>query len=452
MFILIAIGAMRLFKKEKIVENDRALKTIYCCGIAFYQKKYTLTSQSVSFCGLEFFSKKISQNDICYRIFSFINIKQNFDNLYKNIIKDKRSVILYFDHALGGGTDVYSKCQINQLKRDENVWRIQYLPAKKIFCLTAFTSTKEYANKFWNLSQLKKIALQANVTEIIINNLVSYANSLSVLDFVDEIKKNHKNKITVSMRGHDFQSICVSYNLLNDKGVFCNLPDMKVCEQCSKHFQLNEKIEKHKILLSGMTDIVLWRKRWEIFYRDTVDELIVFSDAVRDIFLKVYPFLQDRIKVIPHKVRSFRQVNIPEHKGINIAFLGNLNSVAKGKNIIKEMAKIAQNPKAASLFVIGSLDGIDGITVTGKYNPDNLPDIVENLKVDIIFIPSVWPETFSYTTAEAMQMNIPVACFDFGAPAERVRKYHKGLVISKLDAKTALDEICNFIHKQKNED
>ena len=42
-------------------------------------------------------------------------------------------------------------------------------------------------------------------------------------------------------------------------------------------------------------------------------------------------------------------------------------------------------------------------------------------------------------------MNIPVACFDIGAPAERIKKYGKGIVISKIDAKTALDEITDRI-------
>ncbi|HNW25912.1 MAG TPA: glycosyltransferase [Candidatus Gastranaerophilaceae bacterium] len=62
-------------------------------------------------------------------------------------------------------------------------------------------------------------------------------------------------------------------------------------------------------------------------------------------------------------------------------------------------------------------------------------------------IPSIWPETFSYTTAEAMMLKYPVACFDIGAPAQRVKNYDKGVVISKIDAQTALDEIVNFLRK-----
>ncbi len=47
-------------------------------------------------------------------------------------------------------------------------------------------------------------------------------------------------------------------------------------------------------------------------------------------------------------------------------------------------------------------------------------------------------------------MGLPVACFDLGAPAERVRNYEKGLIISKIDAETALREIEGFVLEKKH--
>ena len=73
--------------------------------------------------------------------------------------------------------------------------------------------------------------------------------------------------------------------------------------------------------------------------------------------------------------------------------------------------------------------------------------LMEKNFIDFILIPSVWPETFSYTTEEAMTMGLPVACYDLGAPAERVKKYKKGLIISKIDAQTTLKEIEQFFQR-----
>jgi hypothetical protein len=45
-----------------------------------------------------------------------------------------------------------------------------------------------------------------------------------------------------------------------------------------------------------------------------------------------------------------------------------------------------------------------------------------------------------------MQMSYPLAVFDLGAPAERVKRYDKGLIIKKIDAQFALGEIIKMLH------
>ena len=78
------------------------------------------------------------------------------------------------------------------------------------------------------------------------------------------------------------------------------------------------------------------------------------------------------------------------------------------------------------------------MTVTGRYMRSELPDLVEHYGVDMVWFPSIWPETFSYVTEEVMDMGLPIACFDIGAPAERVRGYAGGLVLQNKDARQAL--------------
>ncbi|WP_330582768.1 glycosyltransferase [Suipraeoptans intestinalis] len=61
--------------------------------------------------------------------------------------------------------------------------------------------------------------------------------------------------------------------------------------------------------------------------------------------------------------------------------------------------------------------------------------------IDIFLIPSIWPETFSYTTEEIMQMGMPVMSFDIGAPAERIKKYEKGLIIPEISPQAVLKSV-----------
>ena len=93
----------------------------------------------------------------------------------------------------------------------------------------------------------------------------------------------------------------------------------------------------------------------------------------------------------------------------------------------------------------------DNIFAHGKYKARNLPRIMQKHKIDLVFIPSVWPETFSYTTSEAMSMGLPVACYDMGAPAERISKYSRGLILNKISPKENLMEIIKFIKTQRQQ-
>ena len=107
--------------------------------------------------------------------------------------------------------------------------------------------------------------------------------------------------------------------------------------------------------------------------------------------------------------------------------LGNI-SPAKGANILKELDLILPKFKNVHMFLAGKVGfSPKNIKLLGQYKLENLASLMEKNFIDFILIPSIGPETFSYTTEEAMTMGLPVACYDLGAPAERVKKYKKGL-------------------------
>jgi glycosyltransferase involved in cell wall biosynthesis len=112
------------------------------------------------------------------------------------------------------------------------------------------------------------------------------------------------------------------------------------------------------------------------------------------------------------------------------------------------MAEIIEHEAAGTtLIVIGPFDGwLRGrqVTVTGPYKVEDLPSILTEFGVNICFLPSIWPETYSYVTSELMALDMPLCCFDLGAPAERVRDYDKGLVIGQIDAVVRLVRSADF--------
>ena len=105
--------------------------------------------------------------------------------------------------------------------------------------------------------------------------------------------------------------------------------------------------------------------------------------------------------------------------------------------------------KKVNLFCVGDyVNAPQNMVVTGEYKRENLPDILEKKQIDLVFIPSICAETFSYTTSEAIAMNVPVACFNLGGQADQVSVYPKGFLLELSDSTgAALYKILDFLSK-----
>lgn len=352
------------------------------------------------------------------------------------------NVKFFVDIGLGGGTDSYFYIQLLKYKQDFTIIRLQYIQVLKMYQITLFDKEVERILVVNTLSELEKIMLQLNIQEVIISNLVSYPNVLGMLNIIRNIKRPN---MLISARGHDFYSVCLFYTLVNgDK--FCGWPNNADCQKC---FPINTHNGKRdKKLLSGIKNIDIWRKAWYDFYRDIVDEMIVFSQSSYDIFTETYPCLIDKTQIIPHDVPYLRPIRECKGELITIGILGAIESVSKGKKIVQELEKIIATYNDIKLVVIGEYKALSNKTIViGRYRRENLSDIVSENNINIILIPSIWPETFSYTTSEGMLMGLPVACFNLGAQAERVSKYNKGLIIEEINAEKALSKMYIFCRK-----
>lgn len=355
-----------------------------------------------------------------------------------------RPIILWIDHALGGGTEVYSMRQFEKLGADFDVLRLQYMPATQQYHLTmAQNKHKMYQTR--DIREICDFCCRQNIQQIVLNNLVAYKDAPQILQIIEQIKSKCVGRPLVSFRGHDYHAICPSFNLINCDGKYCNLSHGVGCEECWRNKILGNSAATHRVLKSGATSIEKWRLDWGQFLADTADEIILFSNATADIFLRTYPNIAHKIKIIPHTVPEYEQVNTKPHNGINIAVLGAM-SHQKGADVIRAMASEINPTQNINIVVIGTMKNPPkNIRVYGAYRSRALPRIMRRNNIDIVFIPSIWPETFSYTTSEAMSMGMPIACYAMGAPAERVGPYNRGLVLNKIAPRENLNQIINFI-------
>lgn len=426
---------MTLLRKKRIYTSDCIVRKYKLCGITVFKKRFDryVTMWVLGIPVAKFKNKRHPSN-----------IKRNRKNFIAILEKSPRTV-LWIDHSLGGGTEIYT---MNSFKDtpDTTYIRFQCIPIYNVFLLSIFNASQSEKQTFPTLKETASFLKQINFDEIVVNNIVGYPKAIDILHLVTEYKKRKKGNVRVSFRGHDFHAICPSFTLLNCDDQYCWLSNLDICEQCLAKKRFAKSDKENEILRSGATTVKEWRTAWNTFFNETLDTFIVFSDEIAQIFFKVYPQLREKTIVIPHKTTIYHTVCIKPHKSINIAFLGNIDLVVKGSHVVDRMIKIIDQYKNVKLKVIGKTEKLNRkLYSTGKYYPHELPNLMRREQIDIVFIASVAPETFSYTTSEAMSMGLPIACFNFGAPYERVRNYSKGLILESMDEKYILDHITDFV-------
>ena len=346
--------------------------------------------------------------------------------------------ILYVINDWGGGSERYFKMQREKLIQDGlGVFSLCYRKQKDYYELT-YTDQDMVLGYYLNdLEELGKLSQWISFDEIIVNQLTLYPDLEQALLAITEAKVRHHAKLV--MLFHDYYALCPSYNLTHKNGSFCQDAKGESCRKCYEQWNFAKNMD--------CVDIRQWRAWWKRFL-DECDEVRCFS---RDTLKRVENIYGTGLAytLVPHQVDYLcpvdKKTKISET--LNIGILGSI-SAHKGGYIIQEMLEVIErNCLPIRIILIGYADGIKlqastHLVVTGPYQVTELPLLVYEQDVDVVFIPSIWPETFSYTAEEAMQMHLPLAAFDLGAPAERIAHYDRGMTVPLgISTEELLDQI-----------
>lgn len=358
--------------------------------------------------------------------------------LFLCLAQTKTPTNLFFNHTLGGGANDYLLSKKKDiLSSNQKFIEVAYDVYANHYRMQI--NYKGYELKLYSevLEEIINIIELSNIDTIYINELVTYPDLYSILNLIVKMKNFTNAKLV--MLGHDYFSVCPTINLLSNEGVYCNM----VCKEKGDCLKNNTYICDSRY--NGISD---WRSNWGRILTEC-DSIVVFSNDSKKILEKAYGELEN-IKVVPHVTNKMLEVKkkFKLTENLNIGVLGVLSD-RKGLKIVKEMLdRIHKEKLSVNIVIVGTCEediSDENCIITGRYTREQLPRLMYLYDIDIIFIASVWPETFSYTTEEAMKMNMPVATFNLGAPAERVCKYDKGLIVDSLDAGCALDSILRFM-------
>ncbi|KMO11781.1 glycosyltransferase [Methylobacterium platani] len=232
---------------------------------------------------------------------------------------------------------------------------------------------------------------------------------------------------------HDFQWYCPKVHLVDGRDVYCEEPPADVCRHCTVRGVAYDYGDQNVLMGGGLDG---WLATNERILRGA-RRLVAPSCDTAERYARRLGLTG--IAVVPHpeamastgSARPYR----PRTGAVRVALVGGIGS-HKGFELVVALAERAARERRPIAFtVIGRvadprrIEGLGNLTVTGAYEPEDLPRLLADADPDYVFLSSVWPETYSYVLSEVWAAGYPVIALDTGAPAERIRARGGGLLL-----------------------
>jgi GT2 family glycosyltransferase len=230
---------------------------------------------------------------------------------------------------------------------------------------------------------------------------------------------------------HDYAWICPRVTLIDGSGRYCGEPAVTVCRSCVRRngSHLGEAIpvpalrSRSAAWLAGARQVIAPSADTAARLRrhfPTLEVQLQPHTAVGLPSAPPHPNPQ-REQRVPSKIASKVTTRVAligaigEHKGYRLLLACARDAKARGLPL--EFVVIGYTEDDAALLRTGR------VFITGRYTEGEAAHLLRREHPDAIWLPSVWPETWSYTLDYALASGLPVAAFDLGAIAERLLKH-----------------------------
>ncbi|UCH75348.1 MAG: glycosyltransferase, partial [Rhodospirillales bacterium] len=337
--------------------------------------------------------------------------------------------VLFISHSRGGGVERHIRDSIRALRKAGTgailLRSVQGRPGE----LTLNTIEDLYLPNLNPVSRdgavdgLAGILREAGVSHIEVHNLADYPQDADrrVGDLAKALG------VTYGFTVHDYLSVCPRINLIDSSGIYCGESGADACRVC---------LASGEALPDGRPDITAWRDGYATLLSGAASVRAPSHDAARRIE-GYFPGLS--VSVHPHEERiwppaDYRLSVHQPGEPVRVAVIGAIGP-HKGSAVLLECARDALKRELPLQFVIvgysdrHELEKLANVTVTGRYFEQEVFDLIARHGCHVAFLPSVVPETYSYTLSIAQAAGLPVAAFDLGAIAERLPKDGKDWLV-----------------------
>ncbi|MFM2329022.1 MAG: hypothetical protein RLZZ494_1125 [Pseudomonadota bacterium] len=340
-------------------------------------------------------------------------------------------------HSRGGGTERHLLEQTEQLlARGWGVFELRPVARTRSLSLRHFS--------LFGLPNLGHISLddEQMLTEVLSLLHITDLHVHHLIDFPPDAVERlvalaRQLKLRVHVAVHDYYLVCPRVNMVSQQGRFCGEPDTSACNRC---------------LSDGPTgpnpSITAWRRAW-LPLLHAAERVVVPSHDVAERLHRMLP-APIPLVVQAHEappspgLSALRAVRPGEP--LKVLVIGAISRI-KGFEVLLALARTVREQGLnleVSLLGFSPEDGRlagQGVRLLGPYFDADLPERIKAAQPHLIWIPSIWPETYCYVLSAALRSGTQVAVFDLGAQAERVRAHderHLCLPLTLADDPLAL--------------
>ena len=236
---------------------------------------------------------------------------------------------------------------------------------------------------------------------------------------------------------HDYAWICPRVTLIDETGRYCGEPAIAVCRRC---------VKRNGTALGEVLSVPRLRQRSGRWLQEARRVIAPSTDTAHRLQRH---FSDLHVEVRPHGAPAGRaaQTRRKRREIVRVALIGAIGR-HKGYEVLAHCARNARSRRLPIEFVVigyteddAPLLAIGNVFITGRYGEAEVSYLIDREEPDILWLPSVWPETWCYTLDHALQTGLPVMSFDLGAIAERLASVNGAL---RLPLTTAPARINDF--------
>ncbi len=247
---------------------------------------------------------------------------------------------------------------------------------------------------------------------------------------------------------HDYSWICPRVTLIDGSGRYCGEPAVSVCRSC---------VRRNGSRLGETLSVPALRARSAAWLGEARGVLTPSADTASRI-KKYFPTLDIGVRPhAPHVAPPAQMAPSPRAETLRVGLIGAIGG-HKGYQVLLGCARDAAARRLPVEFVVIGYTENDKpllktgkVFITGRYSEIEAPHLLRRERPDVVFLPSVWPETWCYTLDYALAAAMPVVAFDLGAIAERLRAAGQGTLLPlELDSQQINDRLLGRVAGHRN--